>query len=158
LLVGVLSDESYEMELDEESELHMAVLTRWFKEGWGKRNFDLVDELFSPEFIAEGGIAGKLDRLAYKAYCKRVIEVSPDMNSVILELIPAQEIIVSRVRSTGTHGGSAQGVKATGSHYDTIIIDVWKFKDGLIVKRENANIDAAHLREVLGASPRYEAD
>jgi len=154
----VLSEIFAEGELDESSELNLAVLTRWFEEGWGERNFDLVDDLFSPEFIAEGGLAGKLDRLAYKAYCKRVVEVSPDINAVILELIPAQDIIVSRIRSTGTHSGNAQGVEATGSHYDTIITDVWKFKDGLIVMRENANIDAAHLREVLGASPRYEAD
>ncbi len=154
----VLSEIFTEGELDESSELHLAVLTQWFEEGWGKRNFDLVDDLFSPEFTAEGGLAGKLDRLAYKAYCQRIVEVSPDIEAVILELIPAQDIIVSRIRSAGTHSGSAQGVDATGSHYDTIITDVWKFKDGLIVNRENANIDSAHLREVLGASPRYQAD
>lgn len=132
------------------------VLERWFVEGWKERNFDLIEELFAPEFLAEGGASGRLDRMGYKTYCERIIVMNPDLDTEVVELLPAGEIVVSRVKTWGTHTGRVQGIEPTGKAFETVVTDVWKFDaEGLIVNRTNAEYDTEYFRKVLGFSPRF---
>jgi predicted ester cyclase len=131
-------------------------LRRWFGDGWGQRDFDLIDELFAPEFQAEGGGAARLDRLGYKAYCESIIKMTPDLSTHVVELIPAGDIVVSRVRTSGTHSGEVQGHQPTGRAFDTIVTDVWKFDDdGRIINRVNAEMDAEYLTKIFGKTPQF---
>jgi|GEM_PF-1052036 predicted ester cyclase len=149
-----LSDEP--IELDAFTQGCVDSLSRWFEEGWRQRNFDLIDDLFAPEFLAEGGASGRLDRLGYKTYCKRIIDMNPDLDTEIIEMVPAGDIVVSRARTWGTHTGVVQGIEPSGKSFETIVTDVWKFDaEGLIVHRTNAEYDFEYFREVLGFVPRF---
>jgi predicted ester cyclase len=136
--------------------LCMANLRRWFEEGWGGRDFDLIDELFAPEFLAEGGALGRLDRLSYKVYCKRIIEMNPDIQNEVIELLPAGDIVVSRIKTWGTHTGMVQDIEPTGKAFETVVTDVWKFdEEGLVTHRTNAEYDTEYFRKLFGFAPRF---
>ena len=132
-----------------------AIIRRWFEEGWNKRNGDLIDELFSTKFSAEGGPHGTLDRLSYKKYFETVIAASPDMVCELVELIDANEFIVSRIIATGTHFETVAGVEASGEKIVSEIIDVWKVADGRIIERRNAHFDHSGISEQINQRIRF---
>ena len=132
------------------------VVRRWLEEGWGERNFDLIDELFSPKFTASGGPTGKVDRLAYKKYCESVVIAIPDLFTEIVELYDGGNIVIVKIRTGGTHTGHLPGNPASGGPVETEMVDVWRVDDGLITQRETAEYDTQALREKLGFVPRFQ--
>ncbi len=134
------------------------IVRRWFEEGWNKNNSNLIDEIFSPSFRADGGPHGMLDRLGYKQYFEAVHRASPDVQCRIIELIDADEYVVSKIISEGTHSGSIKGLDASGEFISTEIIDIWYIVDGKIVERKNAEFDLLGLKEQVNQRVRYEKE
>lgn len=134
------------------------VIRRWFEEGWNGNNPNLIDDLFSPSFRAEGGPHGTLDRLEYKQYFEAVHIASPDIHCKILELLDAGEYIVSKIISEGTHTGTVSGIEASGEFVSTEVIDVWYIVDGKIVARKNAEFDLIGLKKQLNQRVRFESE
>jgi predicted ester cyclase len=134
------------------------IVRRWFEEGWNKGNLNLIDELFSHNFRAQGGPHGTLDRLAYRQYAEMVILAAPGLQCEILELLEAGDYIVTRVRSVGTHSGDVEGIDATGQDVVTEVVDVWKVEGGLIVERQNTEFDNVGLGEQLNRKIRFNPD
>jgi predicted ester cyclase len=134
------------------------VVRRWFEEGWNDGNLDLIDELFSPKFQAEGGPHGTLDRLAYRKYAEAVRFAAPDLHCEVIELLEAGDYVVTRVRSTGTHSGDIEGIKSTGQKVVTEVVDVWKVEEGLIIERCNTEFDTVGLRDQLDRTIRFNPD
>lgn len=136
----------------------LIIIRRWFEEGWNENNSNLIDELFSPSFRAEGGPHGTLDRLGYKKYFDAVHIASPDITCEILELIDADEFVVSKIISKGTHSGTISGIEASGEFISTEIIDVWYIVDGKIIERKNAEFDTLGLKEQINQRVIFETE
>jgi predicted ester cyclase len=136
----------------------VTIVRRWFEEGWNKNNPNLIDELFSPSFRAEGGLHGIIDRLGYKQYFEAVHIASPDINCKIIELLDAGEYVVSRIISEGTHTGHVSGVEASGEFISTEVIDVWYIVDGKIIERRNAEFDRLGLKDQINQSVKFETE
>ena len=134
------------------------IVRRWFEEGWNKNNSNLIDEIFSPSFRADDGPHGMLDRLGYKQYFEAVHRASPDVQCRIIELIDADEYVVSKIISEGTHSGSIKGLDASGEFISTEIIDIWYIVDGKIVEQKNAEFDLLGLKEQVNQRVRYEKE
>jgi predicted ester cyclase len=132
-----------------------AIIRRWFEKGWNQRNADLINELFAPTFRAEGGVHGVLDRLAYKQYFEAVTSASNDLQCEVVELMDADEYVISKIISKGTHSGTVSGIEATGEFITTEIIDVWKIVDGLIVERRNADFDNSGIGEQINQRLKF---
>lgn len=136
----------------------VTIIRRWFEEGWNGNNSNLIDEMFSPSFRAEGGPHGTLDRLGYKQYFEAVHIASPDINCEIIELFDAGEYVVSKIISKGTHSGTVSGIEASGEFVSTEVIDVWYIVDGKIIERKNAEFDTIGLKEQLNQRVRFETE
>ena len=136
----------------------VSIIRRWFEEGWNGNNSNLIDELFSPSFRAEGGPHGTLDRLGYKQYFEAVHIASPDIHCKILKLIDADDYVVSTIISEGTHSGSVSGIEASGEFVSTEVIDVWYIVDGKIIERKNVEFDTLGLKDQLNQRVRFEAE
>ena len=134
----------------------LIIIRRWFEEGWNRNNSNLIDELFSPSFLAEGGPHGTLDRLGYKKYFDTVHIALPDIKCEIAELIDADEYVISKIISEGTHSGTIPGIEASGEFISTEIIDVWYIVDGKIIARENVEFDALGLKEQINQQVKFE--
>tara|TARA_B110000116_G_scaffold108851_1_gene94461 strand:- start:1272 stop:1700 length:429 start_codon:yes stop_codon:yes gene_type:complete len=136
----------------------ITIIRRWFEEGWNGNNSNLIDEMFSPSFRAEGGPHGTLDRLGYKKYFEAVHIASPDIRCEITELFDAGEYVVSKIISKGTHSGTVSGIQASGEFVSTEVIDVWCVVDGKIIERKNAEFDTIGLKEQLNQRVRFETE
>jgi predicted ester cyclase len=102
----------------------------WFTDGW-KGNVDLADEIFAPDFSNNGIVVGPagpkrnvLNRLAG----------FPDIEPVVEESITAGDMVVLRLRWTGTHTGDYLGVAATGIRVNVRDMTSWRFEDGRTVE------------------------
>lgn len=136
-------------------EENVEIVRRWLEEGWNGKNVDLADELFSPDFTAQGGPHGKVSLSDYKLYVQVALAAFPDLRCSIIELIPAGEIVVSKVRVRGTHTGEAQGVAPTGVDIDTRVTDVWLVRDGRIHERQNSEFDRSGLSDLLNVDVMF---
>ena len=136
----------------------ITIIRRWFEEGWNGNNSNLIDEMFSPSFRAEGGPHGILDRLGYKQYFEAVHIASPNISCEIIELFCAGEYVVSKIISKGTHSGTVSGIEASGEFVSTEVIDVWCVVDGKIIERKNAEFDTIGLKEQLNQRVRFETE
>ena len=142
--------------VSEQEQANIDLVMRWYEEGWQQRNFDLVDEIFSPDFRAVGGASGNTDRLGYKTYLQRILVMNPDFETEIIQITAAGDIVVTETRNRGTHTGMVQGYAPTGQKFDVVVVDLWQVRDGKLVYRENADFDTIKLREDLGFVPRFQ--
>ena len=131
------------------------IVRRWLEEGWNDGNLDLIDDLFSPLFKAEGGPHGILDRLSYRQYAQAVRAAAPDLTAELIEVMEAGEFVITRVISSGTHTGEIPGIGASKKTFSTEVVDVWKVIDGLIVERRNAEFDTVGLSEKFDRSVKF---
>ncbi len=98
---------------------------------------------------------GKVSLSNYKTNVQVALAAFPNLRCSIIELIPAGEIVVSKVRVRGTHTGEAQGVAPTGVDIDTRVTDVWLVRDGRIHERQNSEFDRSGLSDLLNVDVMF---
>ncbi|OVE78775.1 hypothetical protein BVY01_04495 [bacterium I07] len=131
---------------------HKALARYIFEEGWNKQNPDIVDEVFTPEFVYHG-VANNRDE--FKQFWKVVLAAIPDIHFTLEDQIAEGDMTVHRWVFTGTHLGEWMGVPATGKKVVVPGMDIARFKDGKIA--ENWGIfDAVSMFQQMGAYPPME--
>ena len=58
----------------------------------------------------------------------------PDMELPIEDVIAEGEKVLVRLRVRGTHGGELMGIPATGRRIDIAVLDLFQFRDGMLVE------------------------
>jgi predicted ester cyclase len=92
------------------SEEHVAIMRRWFSEGW-RGDVDMADEIFSSDLTTNGivvGIAGPKRNVTFR------LSGFPDVQAVIEDVIAVEDKVVLRLRWHGTHTGPYSGIPPTG--------------------------------------------
>ena len=137
---------------------NIAVVRRWIEEGWNQRDPDLIDELFSPDFVVRGGPNGFGDIEHYKHYVCTKQDAFPDFHFEIRDCIAAGDIVVITYRVTGTHSRAYGVHEPTGRQLDTVVIDLWSVVDGCITERLNTEFSKNQIENQLGFDPIYVPD
>ena len=75
----------------------------------------------------------------------------PDMALPIEDVIAEGEKVLVRLRVKGTHGGELMGIPATGKPIDIAVLDLFEFRDGVLVEHW-ALLDNLGLLRQLGVS------
>jgi glyoxylase-like metal-dependent hydrolase (beta-lactamase superfamily II)/predicted ester cyclase len=120
-----------------------------------------LDRAFS--FWAEGG----LERIApigelrapdeVRAFFTQLYAAFPDMRFEVLDLIPSEEKVAVRWRSTGTFcGAQFQGIDPTGAQLDLEGIDMLTIEGGLI-RRNDAYYDGTQFARQIGLLPERDS-
>ncbi len=133
----------------------MAIVRRWVEDGWNQRNPDLIDELFSADFVVRGGPNGLGDLKHYKHYVRSKQNAFPDFHFEIRDCIAAGDIVVITYRVTGTHSGAYGVHEPTGKRLDTVVIDMWSVANGRITERLNTEFPKIQIEGQLGYDPVY---
>jgi predicted ester cyclase len=103
---------------------------RVWEELFNKKNLEIVDELFTPEWVEHmptGDIHG-LDgakqgpAIFYKAF--------PDLHVTVDDMIAEEDKVVSRITMTGTFKGEYHGIAPTGKKFEAKGINIIKWVDG----------------------------
>lgn len=94
-------------------------------------NVDLIDELFSEDFVEHEEFPGlPPGREAVRYFTKAMLQAFPDLSVEVEDLIAHDDKVVARLRFSGTHQDEFMGIPATGNKIDFAAIDVLAWRDG----------------------------
>jgi steroid delta-isomerase-like uncharacterized protein len=136
------------------SEQNKAVIRRLIDEVWNRRAFDAADELFAPEaIIYESGVAlPGAGPAVVKEGIGAICAAFPDNRITIDDMIAAEDKVVLRWSSLGTHQGVMQGIAPTNRKVAANGIAIYRFADGKVVE-EWMNTDQLGILKQLGVVP-----
>ena len=138
------------------SEENEALVRRYFEEIWDKGNLDVIDELFTTDFVRHGptGTEGEVRGLEeFKDLVRMYRSAIPDLQAPIEDLIAEGDRVVSRWRTRGTHQGELMGNAPTGNQASVTGIIIDRISGGKI-EEEWADYDTLHLMQQIGAVPQ----
>ena len=109
------------------------------------------------EAVLNGGDFAALDRFVARTADRASVEASearrrgivPDLAYVVEEMIAEGSTVVVRLRQTGTHIGSIDGVPATGEAVDVPAVAIYQVESGKLRERFFLD-DKLKLVEALG--------
>jgi predicted ester cyclase len=138
------------------SEENKALVRRYFEEIWDKGNLDLIDELFTTNFVRHGptGTEGEVRGLeGFKGLVTMYRTAFPDLRVPIEDLIAEGDRVVSRWTAYGTHQGELMGNAPTGNQATVTGIIVDRIS-GAKIEEEWVDYDTLHLMQQIGAVPQ----
>ncbi len=112
------------------TEHNKALVRRFFEEVYNANRLDLCDELFAPEFGAEGGLRGP-DRA--RRAVTHLRSAFPDLHFTVLDVVGEGAQVVIHVRLQGTHQGEFMGLPPSGKPIDVEGAELAVVRDGKII-------------------------
>jgi steroid delta-isomerase-like uncharacterized protein len=138
------------------SEENKALVRRYFEEVWDKGNLDLIDELFTTNFVRYGptGTEGEVRGLeGFKGLVSMYRSALPDLQVPIEDLIAEGDRVVSRFTARGTHQGELMGNAPTDNQVSVTGILIDRVSGGKI-EEEWVDYDTLHLLQQIGGVPQ----
>jgi steroid delta-isomerase-like uncharacterized protein len=135
------------------SEENKALVRRYFEEVWAKGNLDLIDELFTTNFVRHGpsSTEGEVRGLeGFKALVTMYRTAFPDLRIPIEDLIAEGNRVVTRWTARGTHQGELMGNAPTGNQASVTGIVIDRLSGGKI-EEEWVDYDTLDLMRQIGA-------
>jgi ketosteroid isomerase-like protein len=128
----------------------MTVVRRLYEEAVGGRNLDVVDELFSPDFVSHtrppdlpAGPEG------VKAFFGLFDAGLGELELSVDEIVCQGEWVAIATTTCGVHeGGEILGIKPTGRRLAISSIDMIRVCDGLIVEHRGLTDTVGLLRQL----------
>ena len=117
-------------------EENKAIVTRYEKEVWIKRNWDVADEIVASDHVRHRiGGPGDIHGLeALKQFATEVYTAWPDFDFTTEFMIAEGDKVASFCTLTGTHAGTAWGIPASGNELNFMGIYIQRIADGKIVE------------------------
>jgi len=115
-----------------------------------KHNFEVMDEVVSPEFIFHFP-GNPLGFEAYKQFVLSVYEGLPNFHHKIEDQIAEGDRVATRVTDSGTHKGVFLGVPPTGNRVTVSAISIFRLAEGKIVEGWE-ELDMQNLMQQLSAA------
>ena len=116
-------------------ETNKALVMRTHDEVWSRGNLDVIDELYSPEYVAHWTGGEDTDREGIKKMINEARDAFPDMTEVVVHIVAEGDIVVTHFISSGTFTGKMNGLKPTGKKMSRPEIAVHRIVDGKIVEQ-----------------------
>lgn len=129
------------------------VVTRFVEEFKNNANHDIVDELFSTDFVhhlADPGLPP--GRAVMKLLGQSIVAGFPDVHVTVEDLLADGDKIIERTTARATHTGEFNGISATGNKVAWTEIHIYRLKNEKIVELWS-EIDLLGLLGQLGAVP-----
>jgi predicted ester cyclase len=128
-------------------------IVRRYQDAYNQNNLDVLDEIMAPDVLTPKSMPGFPPGLeGAKAIHQKTLIGIPDFHTEILELIAEGDMVVARIKMTGTHTGDFYGIPATGRHVDFSGIYIVRIAKGKIVEHWGEEDGISLLRQ-LGALP-----
>lgn len=127
-----------------------ALARRWFEEVWNERRDQTIDELLSPDLVAQmEGHEGDVSKEDFVNYRVALLNAVPDLQMEIVDAVgDGPRAFVSWIL-TGTHLGSGMGVPPSGQSVRFRGITWLEFEEGQIVR----GFDKWNRGEVIASAP-----
>lgn len=124
-----------------------------FDEVFNIPDLDVLDEIFSPDYVGHLPLAPEIDLQGLKDYIDTFRAGVPDMIQTTHQVIIGEQELVVRVTYTGTHTGTLFGVPATGNPVVMEGIGILRFDDNGLVVENWAVLDMIGVLAQIGVFP-----
>jgi predicted ester cyclase len=129
------------------SDHNKAIVLRYFAEAVNEANLDVIDELFSDEFIYHGR-PGESKREQQERVRADIADIHADVEQVLAE----GDLVAVRYLYRFTHSRPLAGVAPTGKRVTMTSIDLFRLAEGKVVEQWS-NEDWHGVLEQIGAVP-----
>lgn len=129
-----------------------AVVRRFVEEMQNQHNLDMVDELFSPDFLDHSGRANPPTLEGVKPLFAFMFSAFPDMHFTIQQQLAEGDRVMTYKTFCGTHQGDFMGIAPTGKQVVFDNIDIFTVKDGKITEHWTVG-DMLSMMQQLGVIP-----
>jgi steroid delta-isomerase-like uncharacterized protein len=142
------------------SEENKQLVRDFFEEVWNKKNFDYLEEIYSPDFVLHAlwqntSAGGAIEATGIEP-AKKVIagwqQGFPDISVTVDDQIADGDKVASRHTSRGTHTNAFMGMPPTGKSATITGMTITRIVDGKIVEAWTS-WDALGMFEQLGLAP-----
>ena len=106
-----------------------------FAELWSKGNVDLIDDLFTEDFVGHFPAATVRGREGILAEVTAHRTAFPDWTEEVEDTIADRDRVVVRFTSRGTNLGDFLGNPPTGNHVEISEVAIFRLRDGRIVEQ-----------------------
>lgn len=111
-----------------------ALVRRYYHEILEQRNIALIDEIFSPNFLAHPPLGPTTTLDNYKAALAMSHSALADLHVSVDDQIAEGEKVVTRWHATAMHQGMFAGVPASGKTVTASAMHIHRIVDGKIVE------------------------
>ncbi len=126
---------------------------RFNEKVWGKGRVELIEELFSPDFVNHyAAPAAPPGRKGIRHEVERVRSMFPDVAIKTEDIVCEGDRAALRWSGSGTHTGDVTGLPATGKPATMSGMHFYRFREGQIIELW-AEFDGARVMRQLGITP-----
>jgi len=116
-------------------EANKALVKRAHAEVWNKGNMAVVNEIYSPDYIAHWITGGDTNLEALKNMINEARKTFPDIKEEIIHIVAEGDLVITHFNSSGTMTGPMGNIPPTGKKGSRPEIAVHRIKDGKIVEQ-----------------------
>lgn len=95
-------------------EANKALVLRTHAEVWSRGDLDVIDELYSPEYVAHWGDGEDTDREGIRKMITEARTAFPDMTEEVVHIVAEGDLVVTHFISSGTFTGEMNGLEPSG--------------------------------------------
>ena len=129
------------------------IVSRFIEEFKNKANHDIVDELFTTDFVHHlKDPSLPPGREAIKLSGQSIVTGFPDVQATVEELLADGDKVIERTTARATHTGEFNGIPPTGKQVAWTEIHIYRLRDGKIMEQWS-EIDLLGLLVQLGTIP-----
>jgi predicted ester cyclase len=134
------------------TEMNKTIARREAEEFEGKGNLNVADEVFAPNYRLHFPGYPPMDVDGHKMLMSAFRVGFPDMRVIIEEQVAEGILVTNRLKLTGTHTGSFQGIPASGKQVTIVGINIMRFEGEKIVEIRGV-LDVMGLMQQIGVIP-----
>ena len=134
------------------TEKNKALVRRFVDEVQSQHNLDVLDELFSPNFVDRSGMTNPPNLDGTKQLHAMLFAGFPDLKASSHDQVAEGDKVVTRKQFQGTHQGDYMGIPPTGKEISFEVIEVLRLEDGKIADHWSIGDNLGMLQQ-LGVIP-----
>jgi steroid delta-isomerase-like uncharacterized protein len=135
------------------TEANTTLIRRWFDEFANQQNSDVLDELYTPDWVGHFPASGDLHGAdAHKELGRAFYVAFPDARYTIESTVAEEDLVVVYYSMRGTHLGELLGIPATGKPFAVTGMNLYRIAGGKIAEQW-AQFDTFGLLRQLGVLP-----
>jgi predicted ester cyclase len=134
------------------TEQNKAVVLRFIEEVQNQHHLDVIDEVYSPNFINHNAQAGQAGIEGTKAFFGMMFAAFPDMHFTVNMMVAEGDLVATYKTFHGTQLGVFMGTPPTGRQVTVDVMDILAVHEGKITDHWTVDDSLGMLRQ-LGLIP-----
>lgn len=134
------------------SESNIANARRLLAEAFSQGDYAVIDEIVSPDCVEHQNGSQGVGPEAVRRIVEGLHASFPDLRLAIQDIVATEDTVWVRVRACGTDTGGVAGRPPSGRAFEIDIIDIMRFREGMMVDHWGV-ADRLGMLQQVGAMP-----